>query len=207
MTGASEWTGRVGGTWVREWERTDRSFGSLTAHLLDPAAIGDITSALDIGCGAGEVAITLAARNPAAEITGLDISQDLLSVARERGSTFGNLTFREGDAARWKPDDNSNAPDFLISRHGVMFFDDPPAAFANIRRALKPDGRLVETYAYGEVGAQEATDFYRAVMPEFGWRNIDGLVFTREGEMLRIELIPEEHALVVRFVLSPKSLQ
>ena len=71
----------------------------------------------------------------------------------------------------------------------------------------KPDGRLVETYAYGEVGAQEATDFYRAVMPEFGWQNIDGLVFTREGEMLRIELIPEEHALVVRFVLSPRSLQ
>ena len=71
----------------------------------------------------------------------------------------------------------------------------------------KPDGRLVETYAYGEVGAQEATEFYRAVMPEFGWQNIDGLVFTREGEMLRIELIPEEHALVVRFVLSPKSLQ
>ena len=71
----------------------------------------------------------------------------------------------------------------------------------------KPDGRLVETYAYGEVGAQEATDFYRAVMPEFGGQNIDGLVFTREGEMLRIELIPEEHALVVRFVLSPKSLQ
>lgn len=142
MTGASEWTGRVGGTWVREWERTDRSFGSLTAHLLDPAAIGDITSALDIGCGAGEVAITLAARNPAAEITGLDISQDLLSVARERGSTFGNLTFREGDAARWKPDDNSNAPDFLISRHGVMFFDEPIAAFAHLKTIAAKRARL-----------------------------------------------------------------
>ena len=142
MTGASEWTGRVGGTWVREWGRTDRSFGSLTAHLLDPAAIGDITSALDIGCGAGEVAITLAARNPAAEITGLDISQDLLSVARERGSTFGNLTFREGDAARWKPDDNSNAPDFLISRHGVMFFDEPIAAFAHLKTIAAKRARL-----------------------------------------------------------------
>lgn len=133
MTGASEWTGRVGGTWACEWERTDRSFGSLTARLLDPAAIGDITNALDIGCGAGEVAIALAARNPEAAITGLDISQDLLGVARERGSVFGNLTFRQGDAARWTPDSTARAPDCLISRHGVMFFAEPAAAFAHLR--------------------------------------------------------------------------
>lgn len=133
MTGASEWTGRVGGTWACEWERTDRSFGSLTARLLDPAAIGDITNALDIGCGAGEIAVTLAARNAGAEITGLDISQDLLTVARERGSACRNLAFREGDAARWTPDDPGKAPDLLISRHGVMFFDDPIAAFAHLK--------------------------------------------------------------------------
>lgn len=71
----------------------------------------------------------------------------------------------------------------------------------------KPDGRLVETYAYGEVTAEDAAAFYHAVMPEFGWQNIDGLVFSREGEMLRIDLIPEEHSLVVRFVLSPSSSQ
>ncbi|MDA0228839.1 MAG: hypothetical protein O3B21_01490 [Proteobacteria bacterium] len=71
----------------------------------------------------------------------------------------------------------------------------------------KPDGRLVETYAYGEVTAEEAGAFYRAVMPEFGWQNIDGLVFSREGEMLRIDFIPEERSLVVRFVLSPNSSQ
>ena len=133
MTGASEWTGRVGGTWAREWERTDRSFGSLTARLLDPAAIGSFASALDIGCGAGQVAVALAAHNPEAAITGLDISQDLLHVARERGSTFDNLTFREGDAARWMPDESAKAPDLLISRHGVMFFAEPAAAFAHLR--------------------------------------------------------------------------
>ena len=71
----------------------------------------------------------------------------------------------------------------------------------------KPDGRLVETYAYGEVTAKDAATFYRAVMPEFGWQNTDGLVFSREGEMLRIDLIPEERSLVVRFVLSPNSSQ
>jgi len=71
----------------------------------------------------------------------------------------------------------------------------------------KPDGRLVETYAYGEVTAEDAAAFYRAVMPEFGWQNIDRLVFSREGEMLHIDLIPEERSLVVRFVLSPNSSQ
>ena len=71
----------------------------------------------------------------------------------------------------------------------------------------KPDGRLVETYAYGDVAAEDAAAFYLAVMPEFGWQNIDGLDFSREGEMLRIELTPEESSLVVRFVLSPLSSQ
>ncbi|NCP23520.1 MAG: class I SAM-dependent methyltransferase [Erythrobacter sp.] len=142
MTGESEWTGRVGGTWAREWERTDRSFGSLTTRLLDPAAIGAISSALDIGCGAGEVAIALAARHPEAAITGLDISQELLSVARERGSVLGNLAFREGDAARWTPDGPADAPDLLISRHGVMFFDDPVGAFSHLRTVAAKRVRL-----------------------------------------------------------------
>ncbi len=71
----------------------------------------------------------------------------------------------------------------------------------------KPHGRLVETYAYGEVRAEDAAAFYHAVMPEFGWQVISGLVFSREGEMLRIDLIAEERSLVVRFVLSPNSSQ
>ncbi len=71
----------------------------------------------------------------------------------------------------------------------------------------KPDGRLVETYAYGKITAEDAAAFYRAVLPELGWYIIDGLVFSREGEMLRIDLIPEGRLLVVRFVLSPNSSQ
>ncbi len=71
----------------------------------------------------------------------------------------------------------------------------------------KPGGRLIEAYAYGTVSAEDATDFYLAVMPEFGWQATEGLVFLREGEMLRIEFIPEERSLVVRFVLSPGSSQ
>jgi hypothetical protein len=71
----------------------------------------------------------------------------------------------------------------------------------------KPDGRLAEAYAYGEISREDAAAFYTAIMPEFGWRKIDGLVFSREGEMLRIFLIAEDRSLLVRFVLSPQPSQ
>ncbi len=64
MTGAGEWTGRVGGVWAKEWQRTDRSFGELTDRLLDPTALSSFSHALDIGCGAGEISIALATRHP-----------------------------------------------------------------------------------------------------------------------------------------------
>ncbi len=71
----------------------------------------------------------------------------------------------------------------------------------------KPDGRLVEAYAYGDVRAEDAAEFYITVMPEFGWQIARDLVFSREGEMLRIYLSAEDRLLLVRFVLSPDSSQ
>ena len=105
-------------------------------------SLADFTSALDIGCGAGEIAVALANSNPDATITGLDISQDLLAVARARGSDLPNLSFHEGDAARWSPENGSAPPDLLVSRHGVMFFDDPVAAFAHLRSIASDRARL-----------------------------------------------------------------
>jgi len=58
----------------------------------------------------------------------------------------------------------------------------------------KPDGRLV-------------VEFYITVMPEFGWQLANDLVFSRDGEMLRIHLSAEDRLLLVRFVLSPHSSQ
>ena len=133
MTGAGEWTGRVGGVWAREWQRTDRSFGELTDRLLDPTALRSFSHALDIGCGAGEISIALATRNPNAGITGLDISSALLDIARERAAGLPNVAFHHADAATWHLDKPATAPDLLISRHGVMFFGDPVAAFAHLR--------------------------------------------------------------------------
>lgn len=141
MTDSSEWTGPVGAAWAQEWRRTDRSFGPLTERLLDCAWIGDFAQALDIGCGAGELVERLAAAHPRARLTGLDISGELLAIARERCADLPNARFAQGDAARWRA-----APgevlDLLISRHGVMFFVDPTAAFAHLRAQCTPGATL-----------------------------------------------------------------
>lgn len=158
MTEASEWTGRVGGVWAEEWRRTDRSFGALTDRLLDPAAIGSFTHALDIGCGAGEITQRLATARPDAQVLGIDISTRLLAVARDRCADLANASFAEADAAAWQAPDAR--PDLLISRHGVMFFLDPVAAFAHLREQSAPGVRL----RFSCFRAREANGWVAALM-------------------------------------------
>lgn len=141
MTSIGDWQGRVGRAWADHWRRTDRSFSGLTDVLLGQAIDRPFRRALDIGCGAGELALALARRHSGAEVVGLDISEDLIAVARERSGYLGNVFFQQADAAAWHLP--GYAPDLLVSRHGVMFFDRPVAAFAHLRDIAAPGGRLV----------------------------------------------------------------
>jgi SAM-dependent methyltransferase len=141
MTNASDWTGRVGKSWAYEWQRTDRSFAPLTERLLEVAQGGAISRILDIGCGAGELTCRLAQAQPHARITGVDISEDLLAVARDRCAALDNVAIELADASRWTAP-AGGAPDLLVSRHGVMFFDDPVSAFAHIAGQAAPGARL-----------------------------------------------------------------
>lgn len=143
MTDINEWSGPVGDVWAQEWRRTDRSFSELTAQLVPAiiAAAPDSGAAIDIGCGAGEIVIGLAANKAELDISGIDISEGLLEVARIRADGLHNVAFVHGDAAAAA---SAQAPvDLFISRHGVMFFDDPVAAFASFRRAASPEARMV----------------------------------------------------------------
>ncbi len=141
MTDASEWTGRVGNAWAEEWRRTDRSFGALTDRLLDPAAVGGFAHVLDVGCGAGELVERLATANASEDVLGIDISADLLAIARQRCTGLPNVDFAQADAAIWRAEREAQ-PDLVISRHGVMFFADPVAAFANLREQSVPGACL-----------------------------------------------------------------
>lgn len=138
----ADWSGRIGAGWAAEWQRTDRSFAHLAPHLdaaiLAVAPPGPIR-VLDIGCGAGATAIALATARPDAQVTGVDLSAELLAVARSR-MTGANLSLVHGDAVAAARD---LAPDLYVSRHGVMFFTDPHAAFAALATAAAPDARLV----------------------------------------------------------------
>jgi len=68
----------------------------------------------------------------------------------------------------------------------------------------KPDGRIVEAYAAGEVAAAKVLSFYGATLPSLGWRQRSPRVWAREGERLELELLgPAQGLLTLRFVLSP----
>jgi SAM-dependent methyltransferase len=134
------WNGAPGEKWVKNQQVMDASLADATAGLLPLAAIKPGERVLDIGCGSGEISLLAAdAVGDAGQMTGVDVSRPLLALARKRAQGRGNLRFVEADAAT-----HPFAPehDLLISRFGVMFFDDPMGAFANLRRAAKPGGRL-----------------------------------------------------------------
>ena len=141
MTTQAEWTGRIGQSWADQWQRTDRSFGALTDQLLHRTAQVEFTSVLDIGCGAGELSAALARMNGHVRVIGVDVSEDLLEVARQRGRRLPNLEFAAIPAEQW--DDPTVRPDLLVSRHGVMFFEQPVEAFAHLCRASAPGARML----------------------------------------------------------------
>ncbi len=141
MTDRSDWEGRTGRKWAEQWRRTDRAFAGLTERLIGRAGACPIERALDIGCGAGELTLALARGHPHARLVGLDLSGPLITVARERGAHLGNARFEVADAATWRSDEF--APNLMVSRHGVMFFDQPIAAFAHLAQTAAPAARLV----------------------------------------------------------------
>ena len=140
MTDIGEWQGGVGRSWADEHARTDRSFSRMTPHLL--AAIGEEPgrSIVDIGCGAGELSLALARARPDAVVTGVDVSADLVTAASARAAGLDNVRFAVADASAWQPE---QAPDLYVSRHGVMFFPEPPAAFAHLAAVAAPGARIV----------------------------------------------------------------
>lgn len=141
MTDVLEWRGRVGDAWAEEWRRTDRTLAPLNDALVARAAALRPASILDIGCGAGATSLALAEALPGARITGLDLSEALAAVARDRTRGRPGLRIEVGDAASWRP--GTGMFDLIVSRHGVMFFADAEAAFAHLRSLLAPAGSLL----------------------------------------------------------------
>jgi SAM-dependent methyltransferase len=137
---ARRWNGESGQFWITHRERHHAGHQPLLPHLFGTAAISRGERVLDVGCGCGETTITAA--RAGARVIGLDLSRPMLQAARHLGAQAGvqNARFVRGDAQI-----NPLRPgscDVVISSFGVMFFDDPAAAFAGLATTLRRGGRL-----------------------------------------------------------------
>ena len=112
-----------------------------TPALLDAAAPARSDTVLDVGCGTGGTTVGAARLAADGRATGIDISEAMVDGARRRAEREGvtNVAFAVRDA---QTDDLGGGVDLVLSRFGVMFFDDPVTAFSNLRRTLTPAGRL-----------------------------------------------------------------
>jgi len=129
--------------WVAAWPKRERLTDAITPFLLDALALGPGERILDVGCGGGKATIA-AARvvAPSGIAVGADLSGPLTELAVQRAADAGidNVSFQVADVQQ---DRVVGGPfDVAMSQFGVMFFDDPVAAFTNIRSQLERSGRI-----------------------------------------------------------------
>lgn len=136
------WNGPSGEAWVNGQALLDATFERFEQLLVDEVDSTAARRVLDVGCGSGAVTRAIARHLGATgTCTGIDISAPLIELARQRAA-------REAVAAEFLLADAQTHEftgarfDLAVSRFGVMFFDDPVAAFANLCGALRPGGQL-----------------------------------------------------------------
>jgi SAM-dependent methyltransferase len=137
------WNDLSGPKWVALQPRLDAQLAPFTDALLAHIPLRPGARALDVGCGTGATSLALSrAVGPTGRVTGVDLSAVMLDLAAARAAREGvaNVRFAQRDA---QVEEIPDAPyDLLASRFGVMFFDDPTAAFAHLGAAMAPGAAL-----------------------------------------------------------------
>jgi SAM-dependent methyltransferase len=134
------WNETSGPKWVARMQQLDAQLAALGELALERARPLPGERVLDVGCGCGHTVLQLAERvGPVGRVLGIDISAPMLARAAERTRDLPQVDLLEADA---QLQHFEGGFDLVFSRFGVMFFQDPVAAFANLRRALAPGGRL-----------------------------------------------------------------
>lgn len=136
------WNKDAGQRWAAQQARLDAMLADISTAALATANARPGEHVLDVGCGCGDTSLKLAETVGASgRVVGLDVSEPMLAQAKSRAAAQKRpLSFVQADAAEHRFDGPQF--DLLFSRFGVMFFGDPDKAFANLRKALKPSGRV-----------------------------------------------------------------
>jgi SAM-dependent methyltransferase len=149
---AALWNGPAGKAWVETKEVLDQMFRPMEELLVEAVSAGNAGRVLDVGCGTGSTTLAVARRLGAqGRCTGIDLSEPMLAAARaqaEREGTPASFIRADAQTHAFEP----QGFDMIISRLGVMFFDDPVSAFTNLRRAAS-DGAELQFIAWR--GAEE----------------------------------------------------
>ena len=136
------WNGVAGQNWVEAQSLLDGLFRGFEDRLVADCLEQGARDVLDVGCGTGATTLALARRRgETGRCTGIDISQPMIALARDRAARAGaKADFICADAEDYPLD--AGHYDRIVSRFGVMFFADPVRAFANLRRATRQGGQL-----------------------------------------------------------------
>ncbi len=152
---AAYWDGERGEAWVARADQFDRQLEVYGLRAVAAAAPQPGETVIDIGCGAGATAFEAShAVGSTGKVLGIDISRPMLEVATKRAlaEAFTHVEFELGDAQTMAPP--AELANVVVSRFGVMFFDDPVAAFTNIARMTNDGGRMAFA-CWGPVEANE----------------------------------------------------
>ena len=134
------WNETIAPRWIEQEAMLDAQIAPLGLAVIERAKVARGERVLDVGCGCGQTTLQLAERVGATGcVLGVDVSAPMLGRARERAKGLANVRFENADAQTWR---SAERFDLAFSRFGVMFFADPEAAFANLRGALRREGRL-----------------------------------------------------------------
>lgn len=136
------WSGTEGQGWVEAQDLLDETFKPFEALLADAVEETSARCVLDVGCGTGGTTVAVARRLSAGDrCLGIDVSETMIDAARARAERDGvPATFICADAQTYAFEPAT--VDLVISRFGVMFFDEPVRAFANLRRAASGGAEL-----------------------------------------------------------------
>jgi SAM-dependent methyltransferase len=139
---AAAWDGTEGDFWAAHAQRFDENLAGSHGPFLAAAGVNEGDRVLDVGCGNGLTTRDVSRIARRGSALGVDLSSQMIRLAREVAAAEGldNVEFQQADAQVYPFE--TGAFDIVISRMGSMFFGDPIAAFTNLHRALRPEGRL-----------------------------------------------------------------